>query len=254
MKETEQYPPKISNPLWVPIAKRISARFAGQWLADSTRVMLKRGFPLVYYFPVGDVKMKLLQKGQQEKEAQQWGTAIRWHLSDQGHKIENGAWSFEQPSDDAPQGLAEYIAFEWDAPDQWMEEDEQVYVHPRDPYHRIDICHSSRHVKILVGEKVIAETRSAILLFETGLPVRFYIRPTDLNMKLLKATDHKTSCPYKGNASYFSVVAGDQILENIAWTYPFPNLEAQKVKGFIAFFTERLEKALVDGEPLTQHD
>lgn len=254
MKETEQYPPMIAEPMWVPVAKRIRVRFAGQWLADSSRVMLKRGFPLVYYFPVGDVKMQLLEKAQKEEEPQPWGTAIRWHLNAGGDKVENGAWSFEQPSGDAPQGLAEYIAFEWEAPHLWMEEDEQVYVHPRDPYHRIDCCHSSRHVKLTAGGKVIAETHSPILLFETGLPIRFYIRPTDLNMRLLQATDHITSCPYKGNASYYSVVAGDQELENIAWSYRFPDPEVAKIQGFVAFYTEKLDKVFVDGELLTQEE
>ena len=139
------------------------------------------------------------------------------------------------------------MAIKWEAVDCWLEEDEEVRIHPRDPYHRIDICKSSRHIKIIINEEVVAQTTCPVILFETGLPMRFYIRKTDINMKLLKTTDHQTGCPYKGTASYYSVVFNGNNFENIAWTYPFPNEETSGIKDLVAFYTERIDNVYVDG-------
>jgi uncharacterized protein (DUF427 family) len=126
-------------------------------------------------------------------------------------------------------------------------------VHPRDPYHRIDVCNSSRHVRIVVSGKTVAETRCPVLLFETGLQVRFYIRKTDVQLDMLQPTDHQTQCPYKGITSYYSVNAGGNVTENLVWTYPFPNAEVFKIKDLVAFHTEKLDDVFIDGKKFPKY-
>jgi uncharacterized protein (DUF427 family) len=106
--------------------------------------------------------------------------------------------------------------------DAWFEEDEQIFVHPRDPYHRVDVLDSSRHVKVTVNGEVLAETVRPKLLFETGLPPRYYIPPEDVREDVLVDSDKQTWCPYKGAASYYSVEAGGGRVEDLIWYYPEP--------------------------------
>lgn len=148
--------------------------------------------------------------------------------------------------------MENYIAFKWEAMDIWLEEDDEVRVHPRDPYHRIDVCNSSRHVRIVISGETVAETRRPVLLFETGLPSRFYIPKTDVKPGLLQPTNHQTKCPYKGTASYYSIKINDKELKNLVWTYPFPNAEVFKIKDRLAFYTEKLDEVFIDGEKLSQ--
>ena len=188
--------PRISEPDWIPVAKWIRVGFGNEYIASSRRVMLKRSFPMHYYFPRKDVNMKMLEENARSGEPDKWGEKKIWHISTSGEKAENAAWSFEKPADRAPQDIEKYIAFRWDAMDIWLEEDEEVRVHPRDPYHRIDVCKSSRKVKVLADGEVLAESRCPVLLFETGLPVRFYMPKTNVRMDMLEPTGHQTQCPY----------------------------------------------------------
>jgi uncharacterized protein (DUF427 family) len=132
--------------------------------------------------------------------------------------------------------------------DAWFEEDEQVYTHPRDPYTRVDILASSRHVRIEVDGTTVAESTSPRLLFETGLPVRYYLPRPHVRMDLLAPGDTVTHCPYKGRAEWFAVCAGDTVREDLAWSYPTPLPESQKVAGLIAFLDEKVD-VHVDGVP-----
>ncbi len=247
-----KYPPSAIRPRWVPIAKRIRVRLDGEYVADSQRVMLRRGFPLAYFIPRYDINMDWLEKGDQRSESDEWGKKIYWHIKNSSRTVENGAWSYEKTDRGAPENLRQYMAFKWGAMDAWLEEEEEVIVHPRDPYVRIDVCTSTRHVRIAISGETIAETRNPVLLFETGLPVRFYIPRSDVKMEHLEPTDHHTGCPYKGTASYFSVNMGDAVLKNLVWTYPDPYVEVSKIKGLLAFFTERLEEVFIDGRRLPQ--
>jgi uncharacterized protein (DUF427 family) len=131
--------------------------------------------------------------------------------------------------------------------DAWYEEDEQIFVHPRDPYHRVDILESSRHVKVRVNGEVVAETQRPKILFETGLPPRYYIPPEDVSTDALVKSEKTTRCPYKGIASYWSVEAGGERMENLIWHYSEPIPEASKIKGHLCFFNEKVDIE-VDGE------
>ena len=131
--------------------------------------------------------------------------------------------------------------------DEWYEEDEQVFVHPGDPYHRVDVLESSRHVSIKVGGEVVAETQRPTILFETGLPPRYYMPQEDVREEALLKSETTTQCPYKGVASYYSVEAGGGRVEDLVWYYPEPIPEAAKIKGLLCFFNERVDLE-VDGE------
>ena len=155
----------------------------------------------------------------------------------------NGAEAAAFRADDAE--LADYLILDFDAFDAWYEEDERNVAHPRDPFHRIDIVHSSRHVRIEVGGEVVGESSRPYLLFEPPLPVRYYLPPEDVKTELLTPTEKRTFCAYKGHAAYRSVADED----DVAWTYLQPLREASEVTGRIAFFNERVD-IVVDGERL----
>jgi uncharacterized protein (DUF427 family) len=146
------------------------------------------------------------------------------------------------PDDD---GLDGYVIVDFDDFDAWYEEDERNVGHPRDPFHRIDIVHSTRHVRIEVGGEVVAESSDPYLLFEPPLPVRYYLPPEDVRADLLMPSDTRTFCAYKGEAWYLS--RGEDA--DIAWFYPEPLREAAEVTDRVAFFNERVD-IVVDGTPL----
>jgi uncharacterized protein (DUF427 family) len=141
--------------------------------------------------------------------------------------------------------LAGYLIVDFDGFDEWFEEDERNVGHPRDPFHRIDIVHGSRHVVVSLAGEVIAETRAPILLFEPPIPPRYYLPPEDVRMDLLTPGETRTFCAYKGEASYLSHASEP----DVAWYYPAPLREAAEVTGRIAFFNELVEID-VDGERL----
>jgi uncharacterized protein (DUF427 family) len=148
----------------------------------------------------------------------------------------------------SPRGELVHVAF--GALDEWLEEEHPQVGHPPDPYKRIDVRPSSRHVRVWIGGQVVAETRRAKALFETGLPVRWYIPREDVRAEL-EPSDHRTVCAYKGHALHFDV-AGEAA---VAWTYPDPLHDGLPVKDLIAFYDERVDVE-VDGElqerPATQ--
>ena len=129
----------------------------------------------------------------------------------------------------------------------WFEEEEQVFVHPCGPYHRVDVLDSSRHVKVSVNGEVVAETERPKPLFETGLPPRYYIPPEDVSKVVLIPSDKQTQCPYNGVAPYYSVEAGAGRLENLVWYYPEPLPAAGKIIDHLCFFNEKVDLE-VDGE------
>ena len=226
--------------------RRIRAYVGGVPMADSERVLLvfETRRPPVYWFPTSDVRMDALTA--REASAGTNPGQVRWRLQLGGRVIENAAWSYSQPAGDlAP--LEGHIAFYWREMDAWFEEDEEVFVHPRDPYTRVDTVHSSRHLKVVIDGEVVAETRRPVLLFETGLPTRYYIPKQDVRMEILEPSPTVTMCPYKGTAKYWSVRLGDRIHKDIVWSYPTPIPEVPKIENLLSFYNEKLD-IYVDGE------
>ncbi len=234
----------------------VRVKFGGETIADSTQVMvLRRASRLpVYCFPREDVRMDLMEITQHSSEFPPQGTATYWNIKVGDKTTDNAAWCFLDPADPW-QPLKNYIIFEWGKMDAWFEEDEEVFVHLRDPYHRIDVLQSSRHLRIVVGDETVAETRRAMFLFETGFPTRYYIQREDCRMDLLEPTDNQTRCPYKGIASsYWSIVAGGKILENCVWSYSDPLPANYKIKDYLCFYNERVDAIYVNDELASKPD
>jgi len=233
----------------VPSPKWLRVFFGGEVIADSRRVILLRekGQLPVYYFPQQDVRMDRLLASDLKPYRPPKGVASHWSVQVGERIAENAAWGYLAP-EPVCADLKGYIAFDWNAMDAWFEEDEEVFVHARDPYKRIDVIHSSRHVRVVVAGETVAETRRPALLFETGLPTRYYIPKMDVRMDLLVPSETHTGCAYKGRASYYSVQVGETLVEDIAWYYPFPNPEVGKIQNLVCFFNERVDALFVDGE------
>jgi uncharacterized protein (DUF427 family) len=147
----------------------------------------------------------------------------------------------------ADPGLEGLVVLDFDGFDAWMEEDEPIVSHPRDPFHRVDTMRSSRHVVVELGGEVLADTRRAVLLFETSLPMRAYVPRDDVRMELLVPTGSATRCAYKGEARYWSVEGAGEAGEDICWSYEAPLRDAAQVQDLIAFYGERTD-VTIDGE------
>jgi uncharacterized protein (DUF427 family) len=235
----------------------VRVQFNGETIADSSDAHLlfeTRHLP-VYYFPRGDVRMDLLQPTGHHTFCPYKGNASYWTIRVGDRTAENAVWAYPNPYDEvAP--LADFVAFYWDRVDHWYEEDEEIFVHPRDPYKRVDVVASSRPVRVILGGETVAETRRARFLFETRLPTRYYIPSEDVRMDLLLPSDKVTACPYKGKARYWSAKIGDRVFPDIVWSYPEPIPECPKIKGYLCFFNEQVDAILVDGvevpRPLTK--
>lgn len=226
------------SPRWV------RGTFAGEAVVSSRRAKLlhETGLLPVYYFPRDDVRMDLLVATEHRTHCPLKGEASYFSIHVGDAVAENAIWTYPDPiSGAAP--LKNLVAFYWRKIDHWYEEDEEVFVHARDPYHRIDILPSSRHVTISVDGRVLADTTRPRVLFETGLPPRFYVPREDVRMDLLSQSEAQTQCPYKGTASYWSLEGSDDLV----WCYEDPIAEAAGVKGLLAFFNERVDLD-VDGE------
>jgi uncharacterized protein (DUF427 family) len=160
--------------------------------------------------------------------------------------VENGAWYYPDPLPDAP-FIKDLVAFYFDRMGRWLEEGEEIVVHPRDPYHRVDVVSTDRHIRVLLDGEVLADTERALALFESNLPPRWYIPREDVRAEL-EASDTVTRCPYKGTASYYSVKpANGAEGKDLIWYYESPLAEVGRIVGLLCFFNEKVDIEL-DGE------
>lgn len=253
-----------------PIEKRIRGRLGDETVIDSTAALLvwepRRVVP-TYGFPVADISGEILEATQHASPPADSDRGIAAMgapmLGDrpvldpsvpfdvratagtpkQIRARVSGRHAAAFAADDP--ALADHLIVDFDGFDAWLEEDELNVGHPRDPFHRIDIVHSSRHVRIELDGQTIAESRRARFLFEPPLPVRFYLPRADVDEQVLQPSATITTCAYKGHASYWSVGEHD----DIAWTYEAPLREAAEIAGYVAFLSERTD-VFVDGQPL----
>ena len=233
-----------------PTPKRIRVIVAGETVADSRRAMLlqESGLQPVYYFPPEDVRSELLEPTDKHTHCPKKGDASYYTIRVGDRMVKGAAWYYPEPIDDAPGALKGLIAFYWDKIDTWLEEDEEVIGHARDPYHRIDLRRTSRHIKISLEGQLLAETTRAVALFESNLPTRWYIPREDV-VAQLEPSDSDTICPYKGHASYYSVrLDGGELIEDLVWYYAEPFAESGAVAGLLCFYNEKVDIEL-DGEP-----
>ena len=242
--------------LWDPVPQRIRALFGGETIVDSTRAKLlhETGHLPVYYFPEEDVRADLLEPSDKHTHCPFKGEARYWSLRVGERRAPEAMWAYPEPIESA-QFLRDHVAFYWDELDEWFAEDEQLFGHPRDPYSRIDVYKTTRHVRVLRDGEVLADTRRAKVLYETALPPRYYLPHEDVRTELLVPSSKRTRCAYKGSASYWHARLGDRVAEDLVWSYPAPQHDAAPVRDLLCFFNERVDLEL-DGElgerPLTQ--
>jgi uncharacterized protein (DUF427 family) len=242
-------PPPPGRALYLePSPKRVRVVVADEVVADSLHAMLlhEGGSQPVYYFPPEDVREDVLERSDTVTHCPKKGDASYYSLRVGERTASDAAWFYPDPLPGAPP-IGGLIAFYWDRVDRWLEEEEEVFFHPRDPYHRIDILPSSRQVRVLRKGTLLAQSDRAVVLFETGLPPRWYLPREDIVAELAPSDTH-TGCPYKGVAGYFSVVIDGHVTPDIVWTYADPRPEATPIKGLLAFYDERVDVEL-DGVP-----
>jgi uncharacterized protein (DUF427 family) len=237
---------------WLHISqspRHVRVIFGGETIASSKRTKLLReaeALP-VYYFPKEDVRTDFFTLASRSSECPHKGKAVYYSIRVGAKQAEAAAWSYPTPLA-AAAAIKEHFAFEWPQMDKWMEEEEELYVHARDPYKRVDALPSARHVRVVIDGRTVAETRRPHLLFETNHPVRYYIPQEDVRMDLLVPSATKSRCPYKGPASYWSVRLGGETFNDLVWGYLETIPECPKIKGLVCFWHERGCDIYVDGE------
>lgn len=228
--------------------KRVRVLLAGELVADSTGALLVWENPHypVYYIPASDVRAELIPAGEVRAghgHLAQLGDGESLTVQVATATAERAARRY--PGSQAGQ-LRDAVRFEWQAMSEWLEEDEPVYTHARSPYTRVDILASSRHVRVELDGVTVADSRSPRILFETGLPPRYYLPLSDIRMALLRPSARQTSCPYKGTANYWSVDTGTAVHDDVVWIYRAPLPESQKIAGLGCFYNEKAD-LYVDG-------
>lgn len=228
-----------------PSPRRIRGLVRGEAVIDSHRASMlhEHGRLPIYLFPRDELRTDLLEPSDRETSSHTKGPARWWHLRAGDRRHEDAAWEWHAPPRGAPP-LAGLLGFAWDALEDWLEEDEPLMAHARDPYHRVDALASSRHVRISLDGELLADTRRATVVFETGLPPRWYIPLEDVREGLLEPSDTRTACAYKGAASYWSVRVGDRLEKDLAWYYRDPHRDVAPIARLVAFFNERVDVGL----------
>jgi uncharacterized protein (DUF427 family) len=228
-----------------PGHKRVRAYLGGELVADTRSPFLVWEWPYypTYYIPAADVRAALVPAGENQHSPSR-GEGEVLHVKVATGTAERAALRYPDSPLERLRGL---IRLDWNAMSEWLEEDEPVYTHPRDPYKRIDILASSRRVRIDLDGVTVAESGQPRILYETGLPARHYIPITDTRMDLLRPTPTHSHCPYKGTASYWTVDTGRAVHEDVVWMYRTPLPESQKIAGLVCFYDEKVDLYL-DGE------
>ena len=243
------YPAMIAKVNHVePVPRRVRALLAGQAVLDTTRAVYVWEWPNYpqYYIPIADIRRDLLVPEEHSQHSSRGKVELHGLRVGGTHRPRAAKLLADSPID----GLSGTVRFEWAALDAWFEEDERVFVHPRNPYVRVDALRSTRPVRVELEGAVLAESSSPVMVFETGLPTRYYINRTEINFDYLIPTDTVTECPYKGTTSgYWSIRIGDTVHPDLAWAYDFPTRQLLPIAGLIAFYNEKVD-ILLGGQRL----
>ena len=229
-----------------PSPRRVRGYFDRELVFDTIRAhyVWEIAYYPQYYIPMSDVRMEYLQD-ENHVQKLQFGSSRLYSLSSAGRTWPSAARVYDSGR------VADSVRFEWDALD-WFEEDEPLILHPRNPYVRVDSLRSHRHIRVELDGVVLGETHSPVLLFETGLPMRFYIDRTDIEFSRLDPSKTESLCPYKGvTSAYWTFRNGDAVYPDIAWAYNYPLREVAPIAGMIAFYNEKLD-IFVDGALLSR--
>jgi len=229
-----------------PLRRRMRVRFGGAWIADSEDVVLlhEPGRYPVAYFPLSDITPDVLQPSEHTTRHRDLGLTCWYTVRSGEHSRPRAAWQHTELPGYASE-LKGRVAFAWRAMDAFYEEDERIAGHAADPYHRIDIRQTSRHLVVRHGDQVIADTTRPLALYESGFAPRWYVPRADVDQEALTPAEGQTFCPYKGLCSYYDVGDGHRA----AWSYEDAWPEVRRVSGLISFEPDKIE-AYLDGTRL----
>ena len=187
-----------------PHPRRIQAFQDGRPVIDTERALMvhRRGHPLSYVFRADEVG--------------------------------------ELPNEPEPEAPG-YVRVPWDAVDTWLEEGRKLVHYPPNPYHRVDCRPTQRRLRVSVNGIGLVDTHDTVILFETALEPRLYVDPSQVRTELLRQSDTTSYCNYKGFATYWSAVVDNQVVEDVAWSYPDPPPESLPIKGFLSFDATRAD-------------
>lgn len=229
-----------------PVPRRIRAMKDDETLLDTTRALYVWEWPHYpqYYVPRADVRMDAFVEGETVTTPQGEARVLALK-SDAAERRPVGRVITASPI----HGVADTVRLEWKALDHWFEEDEEVFVHPRSPYKRVDALRSNRAVRVELEGTVLADARSCVMVFETGLPTRYYLDPLDVRFAFLRPSATRTQCPYKGKVDgYWSAAVGETIVPDVAWRYTYTTPAMTPIAGLVAFLNERVDVS-IDGTP-----
>jgi uncharacterized protein (DUF427 family) len=240
-----------------PLRRRMRVQFAGEWIADSEDVLLlhEPGHYPVAFFPLADVRPGVVVSENRTTQHRELGDTSWFTVAVGDRRAARSAWQYTAPPEHASE-LRDRVAFAWRAMDAFYEEDERIVGHAADPYHRIDIRQSSRHLVVTDGARVIADTTRPVALYESGFAPRWYVPREDIDENALAPAEGQTFCPYKGLASYYDI--GGR--HGAAWSYPQAWTEVARVANFVSFepdkvgvFLDDKQLALEPGQTVIPH-
>lgn len=231
----------------MPSHRRLRVVVGGETLADSVNTVLlyESDHLPAYYFPLADIRMELLRPSALTTICRFKGEASYLHFEAGGRRVDDLVWCYASAPPQCP-AISGYASFIWEKVDHWYEEDEEIFVHARDPFRRVDCLPSSRRIRVEVGGTVVADSWRSVLLFETGLPTRYYLPLEDIRREYLGQSSWQTRCPYKGQARYYDLQVGTTLLKDKVWYYPQPVHESARIQGLVAFPNEFVD-IFVDG-------
>ncbi len=224
-----------------PLRRRLRVKLAREWIADSEGVILlhEPGRYPVAFFPLVDVRRDLLISESRTTQHRDFGDTGWYTVAVEDRRAAHAAWQYMKLPEHASE-LRDRVAFAWRAMDAFYEEDERIVGHAADPYHRIDIRQTSRHLVVKDGLKVIADTKRPIVLYESGFAPRWYVRREDIDETALTLVEGQTFCPYKGLASYYDI--GDR--QKAAWCYQEAWPEVARIANLISFEPDKIDVQL----------
>jgi uncharacterized protein (DUF427 family) len=230
-----------------PLRRRMSVEFAGRIIAvsDDAVLLFEPGRYPVAYFPQADIAAEVLQATEHTTTHPDLGETSWFDaIGSDGRLTRRAAWQHVDPPAHA-EALRGTVAFAWRAMDAFYEQDERILGHAADPYHRIDIRRSSRHLVVRDGDQVVADTHSPLVLYESGFAPRWYVPRSDVVADALHPVEGQTFCPYKGLASYYDI--GNA--RNAGWSYRVPFDEMSRIADLVSFEPDKVE-ITIDGEKL----
>jgi len=228
-----------------PLRRRMRVKLAGQWIADSEDVILlhEPGRYPVAYFPLADIDPGVLAGESRTTQHRDLGDTAWFTVTVGDKSAPHAAWQHTALPDHAGM-MRDRVAFAWRAMDAFYEEDERIVGHSADPYHRIDIRRTSRHLVVKLGDRVVADTKRPVVLYESGFAPRWYVPREDIDETALTLADGQTFCPYKGMASYYDI--GDR--KKAAWSYPEAWPEVARISNFVSFEPDEVDVFLDDAK------